>query len=566
MTTRTGIVHRHTGIWVNAMRNTIVVSLAAILIGAIAGLGAWAFRELIAFFQNLFFAGRIDFDYDPTVFIAESPWGPGIILVPMVVAAFVAWLVKTFAPEAKGHGVPEVMDAIHYNDGVIRPQVVVIKALASSLSIGSGGSAGREGPIIQMGAAMGSTLAQLIHLPVGHRLTLVAAGAGAGIAAAFNAPLGGMVFAIELMLLVINAQTLLPVALACVAGAYITRLTAGLAPAFNIPDLVAHDLHTGTPWVLLLMIPFGILMGLASCLFIKALDKTEDLFEAMPGGYIAQHMFGMFLLGVLIYAVQQVAGHYYVAGVGYATITQILEGLLSDPWFLLALFLLKLIATCLTLGSGASGGVFSPSLFMGAALGAVFGHVCFALFGDLGIPIAAFAIAGMAAAISGATGAVLTAIAMTYEMTFDYNTILLVLIATTASWSTRKMLIGESIYTIKLLRRGHVVPEGLQSAMDHARRAEDIMCARDGDTLPYQFATSDDGQTSLTTSDGSSVNHIVVGANALVVNVIKAMERTDATVALVSADPAKAGPENVLGWVGPEEIAAAARRTARLMP
>ena len=142
------------------MRNTIVVSLAAIIVGTIAGLGAWAFRELIAFFQNLFFAGRIDFDYDPTVFIAESPWGPGIILVPMVVAGFVAWLVKTFAPEAKGHGVPEVMDAIHYNDGVIRPQVVVIKALASSLSIGSGGSAGREGPIIQMGAAMGSNLAQ----------------------------------------------------------------------------------------------------------------------------------------------------------------------------------------------------------------------------------------------------------------------------------------------------------------------------------------------------------------------------------------------------------------------
>jgi chloride channel protein, CIC family len=549
------------------MRNTIVVSLAAIVVGTIAGLGAWAFRELIAFFQNLFFAGRIDFDYDPTVFIGESPWGPGIILVPMVVAGFVAWLVKTFAPEAKGHGVPEVMDAIHYNDGVIRPQVVVIKALASSLSIGSGGSAGREGPIIQMGAAMGSNLAQLINLPVGHRLTLVAAGAGAGIAAAFNAPLGGLVFAIELMLLVVNAQTLLPVALACVAGAYITRLTAGLAPAFNnIPDLVAHDLHTGTPWVLLLMIPFGVIMGLASCLFIKALDKTEDLFEAMPGGYIGQHMFGMFLLGVLIYAVQQVAGHYYVAGVGYATIMQILEGLLSNPWFLLILFVLKLIATCLTLGSGASGGVFSPSLFMGAALGAVFGHVCFALFGDLGIPIAAFAIAGMAAAISGATGAVLTAIAMTYEMTLDYNTILLVMIATTASWSTRKMLIGESIYTIKLLRRGHVVPEGLQSAMDHARRAEDIMCAREGDTLPYRLDTSEDGDTLLTTKDGSVVSHIVVDAETLVVNVIKAMERTDATIALVSDDPAKAGPDHVLGWIGPDEIAAAARRTARLMP
>ncbi len=140
------------------------------------------------------------------------------------------------------------------------------------------------------------------------------------------------------------------------------------------------------------MVSFGIVLGLASCLFIKALDKTEDLFESMLGGYIVQHMTGMMMLGVLIYAVQQVAGHYCVAGVGYATITQILEGLLSDPWFLLILFVLKLLATCPTLDSGASGGVFSPSLFMGAALGAVFGHVSLALFGDLGVLIAAFAI------------------------------------------------------------------------------------------------------------------------------------------------------------------------------
>ncbi|MBT6510617.1 MAG: chloride channel protein, partial [Rhodospirillaceae bacterium] len=183
------------------MRSIVIVSLAALVVGIIAGLGAWLFRSLIAFFQNLLFLGDFSFAFDPTAFIAESPWGPGIILVPAVVAGFVAWLVKTFAPEAKGHGVPEVMDAIHYNEGRIRPQVVVVKALASALSIGSGGSAGREGPIIQIGAAMGSNLAQIIRLPVGQRLTLVAAGAGAGIAAAFNAPLGGLVFAIELMLL-----------------------------------------------------------------------------------------------------------------------------------------------------------------------------------------------------------------------------------------------------------------------------------------------------------------------------------------------------------------------------
>jgi len=548
------------------MRSIITVSAAALVVGIIAGLGAWAFRELIALFQNLLFLGRFSLDYNPAAYLTESAWGPGIILVPVIVAAFVAWLVKTFAPEAKGHGVPEVMDAIHYNDGVIRHQVVVVKALASSLSIGSGGSAGREGPIIQIGAAMGSTLAQIVKLPVGQRLTLVAAGAGAGIAAAFNAPLGGLVFAIELMLLAVNASTVLPVAIACVAGAYITRLTAGLAPAIDIAELRIEDLHTASPWGLLLMLPLGVVMGFAASAFIKALYKTEDAFEAMPGGYIVQHMTGMLLLGILIYAVQQMAGHYYVAGVGYATIIGILAGLLADPWFLLILFALKLLATCLTLGSGASGGVFSPSLFMGAALGGAFGHLCIALFGDLGVPVAAFAVAGMAAAISGTTGAVLTAVAMTYEMTRDYNAILLVLITATTAWTTRKLLVGDSIYTIKLLRRGHVVPEGLQTGMDHARRASDVMATGDLTATGYRAEPAEGPIDRLVTPDGATVAHIVVTPGARFVDVMKALDRTDATVALVSDDPGKATADMLDGWIGPQEIAAAQQRTARLMP
>ncbi len=154
----------------------------------------------------------------------------------------------------------------------------------------------------------------------------------------------------------------------------------------------------------------------------------------------------------------------------------------------------------------------------------------------------------MATTISGATGAVLAAIAMTYEMTLDYNTILLVLIATTASWSTRKLLIGESVYTIKLLRRGHVVPEGLQSAMDHARRAGDIMKSAEDNTLSNTIETSGRGVDLVSAHGGQTVTHIVVGADALVVNVIKAMERsTDATVALVARDPAKSDADNILG-------------------
>ena len=265
-------------------RNLVLISALAIAIGVVAGVGAWIFREMIGLFHNLLFLGEFSFDYVATQHTPPSPWGAWIIAVPPAVAILVAWMVKTFAPEAKGHGVPEVMDAIHYRQGRIRPQVVVVKALASSLSIASGGSAGREGPIIQIGAAMGSTVGQIVAMPVRQRITLVAAGAGAGIAAAFNAPLGGIMFACELMLLAINAGTLLPVSLACVVAAWVTRITTGINPAFDIPDLLIPQHGAGALPELALFLVLGTVIGGLSSLFIRALDKTENLFEAIPGG------------------------------------------------------------------------------------------------------------------------------------------------------------------------------------------------------------------------------------------------------------------------------------------
>jgi CIC family chloride channel protein len=177
-----------------------VMVLCSLAVGVIAGLGAVVFRAMIGGFHNLLFLGQWSFDYDANVHTPPSPWGAWIILVPVLGAIGVAFLVKTFAPEAKGHGVPEVMDAIYHQDGRIRPIVALIKSLASALSIGSGGSVGREGPIIQVGAAFGSTLGQVITMPVRQRAVLIAAGAGGGIAATFNTPIGGIVFAVELML------------------------------------------------------------------------------------------------------------------------------------------------------------------------------------------------------------------------------------------------------------------------------------------------------------------------------------------------------------------------------
>src|SRR5262245_26256549 len=207
----------------------------AVLIGVVGALGAVAFRALIAFFHNLLFLGEWSLVYDANVHTPPSPWGPFVILVPMLGAAGVVFLVGNFAPEAKGHGVPEVMDAIYYHKGVVRPVVALIKSLASALSIGSGGSVGREGPIIQIGASFGSPLGGLLRVPVWQRITLIAAGGGAGMAATFNTPIGGVLFAVEIMLHEVSARTLIPVTIATATASYVGRLCFGDHPSFIIP-------------------------------------------------------------------------------------------------------------------------------------------------------------------------------------------------------------------------------------------------------------------------------------------------------------------------------------------
>ena len=258
------------------------------------------------------------------------------------------------------------MDAIYYNNGIIRPIVAVIKSLASAISIGSGGSVGREGPIIQIGASFGSTLGQVIRMPPWQRITLIAAGAGGGIAATFNTPVGGVLFAVELMLHEVSARTLIPVAISTATATYIGQLCFGPDPSFVIPYLERPYFHVDNPWLLLSFAVLGILLGFISTAYIKSIYAFEDFFEQrVKGNYYTRHMSAMFLVGVIMYVLLVRYGHYYTEGVGYATIQDVLTGQLSVFHILLLLFLLKLLVTSLTLGSGASGGIFSPSLFIG---------------------------------------------------------------------------------------------------------------------------------------------------------------------------------------------------------
>ena len=452
----------------------VTLCLLSLVVGIVTGFGAVLFRDLIGLIHNVMFLGQFVVRYDANLFTPPSPWGPWIILVPVIGGLGVTFLVRNFAPEARGHGVPEVMDSIYYKGGVIRPVVAVVKSLASAIAIGTGAAVGREGPIIQIGSALGSTLGQLIRMPAGQRIILVASGAGAGIAATFNTPIGGVMFAIELMMPEVSVRTFLPVALSTGTATFIGRYFFGPQPAFQVPTLPIGSTDIAAAGVLCLYAVLGAVVGVAAAGFVRGLHLFEDLFEEIKESY-TRHILGMLLVGVLIYALMRLYGHYYVEGVGYATVQAILLGQLAGAGFLLLLFLCKMLATSLSLGSGSSGGIFSPSLYMGATIGGAFASALIALGVPLPISVPAFAMVGMGAMVGGGTGAVMTAVTMIFEMTREYGIVMPMIIAVAMSVGVRRVLSRENMYTMKLFRRGHVIPKALHANMFLVKRAREVM-------------------------------------------------------------------------------------------
>jgi chloride channel protein, CIC family len=450
------------------------LTLLALVVGTVSGFGAVGFRDLIGLIHNLLFLGRFAVPYDTSVFVPDDPLGPLIILVPVLGSLVVTFLVTNFAPETRGHGVPEVMDAIYYHGGVIRPIVAVVKSVASAIAIGSGASVGREGPIIQIGSAFGSTLGQMIRMPPGQRIILVAAGAGAGIAATFNTPIGGVMFAIELMMPEVSVRTFLPVAVATGTATFIGRYFFGTQPAFAVPQLSALSVDAASAVILCLYVLLGAVIGVAAAGFVRGLDFAERLFARIGNSY-ARHALGMLLVGSLFYSLYVSFGHYYVEGVGYASVQAVLLGQLTATDLLILLFCCKLFATTVSLGSGSSGGIFSPSLFMGATIGTAYGALLAASGLPLAISVPSFAMVGMGAMVGGSTGAVMTAVTMIFEMTRDYAIVLPMILAVALSVGVRRLLARENIYTLKLYERGHFIPKALHANMFLVRRAREVM-------------------------------------------------------------------------------------------
>ena len=565
----------------------MTLSLLALIVGGVTGVGAAALRTLIAAVHNGLFLGHFALSYDATTPTPPSLWGPFVILSPVIGGLICVYLVRHFAPEAKGHGVPEVMSAIFYNNGKIRPVVVVIKSLASALSIGSGASVGREGPIIQIGSGIGSTLGQYFKLAKWQTITLVAAGAGAGIAATFNTPLGAVMFAIELMLPEVSARTFLPVVIATGTATYIGRLFFGIAPAFTVPSGVLPDLlFPSAAQFLPVYVLFGMICGVAAAAFVKLLHWMEDLFDDIPLNPYVKSILGMTVFGTMMYGFFLVYGRYFIDGVGYAAIQDILTGDITLTYLMAALFVAKLLATTLSLASGASGGVFSPSLFLGATLGGCFGGVLSALWPFFGIGPVQFAIIGMAAVVGGGTGAAMTAILMIFEMTGDYATIVPLIIAVASAIGTRRVIVEENIYTMKLARRGQHIPRERHSHMFTIRKVYDVMAPvvgvakleeLRGDvhrskghktwSAGGRFVAVENARGNLVgivpvDETGSPVPHAplidnftFIGADAFLQDVMLRMARRDASVALVLTGKGVPRANKIVGVVVRESIA-----------
>ena len=466
---------------------TAVLLVTAFIVGAGTSLGAVVFIRLIVLVQRLFFEG------------GESLLGfagRGIfILAPAVGGLLAGPVIAYFAHEAKGHGVPEVMQAIALQGGRIRPRVVLAKVVASALCIGSGGSAGREGPIVQVGAALGSSFGQWFHLSEARVRNLVACGAAAGIAATFNAPIAGVIFAMEIILGELRLGDMGNVVVSAVTASTVARVFLGDRPAFSIPKYAIR-----TPWEILLYALLGVLAAITAVAFIKVLYSIEARFDRARLPEAIKPAIGGLMLGGLAFFYPMIlslgfvpegenliglplaASFPHIFGSGFPVIEATLLGKLSIG-LLVALIILKPLATSLTLGSGNSGGVFAPALFTGAALGGAFGLLVEKIAPGATAGPGAFATVGMAAVFAGAAHAPFTGFLIVFEMTDDYRLIIPLMAGVIVSHIVSERLHRDSIYTFKLTQRGIRLESGRDIDAMESVQVDEVM-VKDPATVP----------------------------------------------------------------------------------
>ncbi len=453
--------------------------ILAVFVGGATGLAAVFFIHLIAVIQNS--------SYNTVQFLFPHLGVWSYVFVPIAGALLAGPLIAWFAQEAKGHGVPEVMQALVQRGGKIRPRVAITKIITAALCIGTGGSAGREGPIVQVGSTLGSATGQLLHLSDDRIKNLVACGAAAGIAATFNAPIAGVAFAIEVLMCGLQVRMFGNVVIAAVSASIVSQMYLGDRPAFTVPSYSMES-----PVTILFYLLLGLAAAFVGVFFIRLLSYFEDLFDNWSFPTALKPAVGALLLGLLGLLYLWLPGvsfnnttefqlgmplienipHMY--GSGFTFIEEALHGNINF-WILALLIFLKPLATSFTLGSGNSGGVFAPSLFIGAMLGGAMGELFHAWMPELAGPPGAYALVGMAAVFSACARAPLTAMLIVFEMSNDYALILpLMLTAVTASYLAH-YLHPESIYTIKLVKRGIRFEQGRDLDIMQSVQVHEVM-------------------------------------------------------------------------------------------
>ncbi len=428
--------------------------LLATVIGILTGLGAVCFLLLIRIVESFFFG---------TLFPAIGSVPYLIFLLPALGGLAIGPLIHFFPREAKGDGVPSAMESVALRAGIIEPRTVALRTLASAVTIGSGGSVGREAPIAQIGAAVGSAVGQFLRVSGERMRSLVGCGAAGGIAAVFNAPMGGVFFALEVLLGDFSAQTFPPIVIASVAAVAVSRAFLGNVLIFRVPHFVLESL----PQILFCVL-LGAACGAIAHLFIRSLDSSEQRFSLSGIPVWLRAAVGGGMTGIIAIRFPAVLGTDEIA------LDQALHG--SLPWFLLlAIGFLKIVATSLSLGSGGSGGVLGPSLFIGGMIGALAGTAANALFPTVSGTVGGYTLVGMAAFLAPVVGAPLTAILILFEMTGDYAIILPLLVAVISAMFVAGRFSRFSLYTHSLHKKGVDLVRGREEGVLKTLLVRDVM-------------------------------------------------------------------------------------------
>ncbi|MDU0967981.1 MAG: chloride channel protein [Actinomycetaceae bacterium] len=448
-------------------RNHAILALLALLIGAAVGCASVLFHYCIEGWTWLM-TGYTDYPPhagEPHGVLGWPSWL--IIFVPVISALIYGPLVQKFAPSARGHGVPEVMLAVVRNGGKIPGRVAAVKIVASALTLGGGGSVGREGPIVQVGASLGSWISGLLNLPRRRVILFAACGSAAGIAATFNAPLAGACFAMEVILGGLSATTFAYVMFSAVAASVVSHVLLGDRPNVDLPN----NLRMAAPHDLVWVVVVALVAGLAGLLFSKFLYLIEDLvdrFYHWPEW--ARPAIGSIFLGLALWVFPT------MYGAGASVQLDMLTGKYGIGMLCL-LCLCRALYTSYTIAIGGSGGVFAPSLAIGASAGMAVG---LAVQPFSASSAAVYGVIGMGAAFAAAARAPLTAALIIVEMTGQYSLILPMLLAVALATGMSQYLTSTTIYTEKLERRGDMLNDPVEKTVMGRRPAETLMHAPSG--------------------------------------------------------------------------------------